>query len=58
MILEDGLENLLRDVVRQAVLQEREACAQIVEAGYVGNRVETDCGDEIRRKAAAIRSRA
>jgi len=45
--------------IAEAALQaEQEACAKIVEAGYVGHRVETDFGDEIRKKAAAIRARA
>ena len=51
------LDYLVNEIVRSAVLEEREACAQLVEDGYVGNRVETDCGDEIRKKAAAIRVR-
>jgi hypothetical protein len=48
----------LQLVLDAAVKHEREACAKIVEEGYVGNRVETDFGDEIRKKAAAIRARS
>jgi hypothetical protein len=51
------VRNLVQQEIAQAIAEEREACAQIVEKDYVGNRVETDVGDVVRAKAAAIRAR-
>jgi hypothetical protein len=53
-ILWDDIERLVRQLIRQAVVEEREACAKIAAAHEVGMEAAYDYGAQI---AAAIRAR-